>query len=92
MPIAFGINGKTASVDVDPSIPILWVDRATFQISISNYRYPTPVGGIGVLAVVLTIANRIFELTGKRLRHLLMSVESVKVVLSQIFKERRQKL
>ncbi len=53
---------------------------------------PPPTGGIGVLAVVLTIANGIFQLTGKRLRHLLMSAESVKVVLLPIFKERRQKL
>jgi isoquinoline 1-oxidoreductase beta subunit len=43
---------------------------------------PTGMGEIGVCAVAPAIANAIFQLTGKRLRHLPMSPERVKAALA----------
>jgi len=43
---------------------------------------PTGMGEIGVVAVAPAIANAIFQLTGKRLRHLPMSPERVKKALA----------
>jgi isoquinoline 1-oxidoreductase beta subunit len=43
---------------------------------------PTGMGEIGVVAVAPAIANAMFQLTGKRLRHLPMSAERVKKALA----------
>jgi isoquinoline 1-oxidoreductase beta subunit len=43
---------------------------------------PTGMGEIGVVTVAPAIANAIFQLTGKRLRHLPMSAERVKKALA----------
>lgn len=43
---------------------------------------PTGMGEIGVLAVAPAIANAVFQLSGKRLRHLPMSPERVKKALA----------
>ena len=43
---------------------------------------PTGMGEIGVVAVAPAIANAVFQLTGKRLRHLPMSAERVKKALA----------
>jgi len=43
---------------------------------------PTGMGEIGVCAVAPAIANAVFALTGKRLRHLPMSPERVKTALA----------
>jgi CO/xanthine dehydrogenase Mo-binding subunit len=40
------------------------------------------MGEIGVVAVAPAIANAVFQLTGKRLRHLPMSPERVKKALA----------
>jgi isoquinoline 1-oxidoreductase beta subunit len=42
---------------------------------------PTGMGEIGVVSVAPAIANAVFQLTGKRLRHLPMSPERVKAAL-----------
>ena len=42
---------------------------------------PTGVGEIGVVTVAPAIANGIYQLTGKRLRHLPMSPERLKAAL-----------
>ena len=43
---------------------------------------PTGMGEIGVVTVAPAIANAMFQLTGKRLRHLPMSAERVKKTLA----------
>ena len=43
---------------------------------------PTGMGEIGVVAVAPAIANAMFQLTGKRLRHLPMSSARVKTALA----------
>ena len=43
---------------------------------------PTGMGEIGVVTVAPAIANAMFQLTGKRLRHLPMSPERVKKALA----------
>ena len=43
---------------------------------------PTGMGEIGVLAVAPAISNAIFQLSGKRLRHLPMSPARVKKVIT----------
>ena len=43
---------------------------------------PTGMGEIGVVAVAPAIANAVFQLTGKRLRHLPMSPDRVKKALA----------
>lgn len=43
---------------------------------------PTGMGEIGVPTVAPAISNAVFQLTGKRLRHLPMSEERVKRVLT----------
>ncbi len=43
---------------------------------------PTGMGEIGVLCVAPAIANAVFQLTGKRLRHLPMSPKHVKAVIA----------
>jgi isoquinoline 1-oxidoreductase subunit beta len=43
---------------------------------------PTGIGEIGVVTVAPAIANAMFQLTGKRLRHLPMSAERVKKALA----------
>jgi isoquinoline 1-oxidoreductase beta subunit len=43
---------------------------------------PTGMGEIGVVTVAPAIANAVFQLTGKRLRHLPMSPERVKKILA----------
>jgi isoquinoline 1-oxidoreductase beta subunit len=43
---------------------------------------PTGMGEIGVVTVAPAIANAVFELTGKRLRHLPMTPARVKRVLT----------
>jgi isoquinoline 1-oxidoreductase subunit beta len=43
---------------------------------------PTGMGEIGVVAVAPAIANAMFQLTGKRLRHLPMSPDRVKKALA----------
>ena len=47
------------------------------KVVASNYP-PTGMGEIGVVAVAPAIANAMFQLTGKRLRHLPMSAERVR--------------
>ena len=42
---------------------------------------PTGMGEIGVVTVAPAIANAVFQLTGKRLRHLPMSPDRVKAAL-----------
>jgi isoquinoline 1-oxidoreductase beta subunit len=43
---------------------------------------PSGMGEIGVVAVAPAIANAVFQLTGKRLRHLPMTAERVKKTLA----------
>jgi len=49
---------------------------------ITTNNPPTGMGEIGVVAVAPAIANAVFQLTGKRLRHLPMSPERVKKALA----------
>ena len=42
---------------------------------------PTGMGEIGVVTVAPAITNAVFQLTGKRLRHLPMSPDRVKAAL-----------
>jgi len=46
-----------------------------------NDHPPTGMGEIGVVTVAPAIANALFQLTGKRLRHLPMSAERVKAAM-----------
>ena len=43
---------------------------------------PSGMGEIGLLTVAPAIANAVFQLTGKRLRHLPMTVERVQKALT----------
>jgi isoquinoline 1-oxidoreductase subunit beta len=51
------------------------------RIVATNHK-PTGMGEIGVVSVAPAIANAMFQLTGKRLRHLPMSPERVKKALA----------
>jgi isoquinoline 1-oxidoreductase subunit beta len=51
------------------------------RIVATNHK-PTGMGEIGVVPVAPSIANAVFQLTGKRLRHLPMSPERVKKALA----------
>lgn len=37
MPIAFELNGKQTSLDVDPETPLLWVLRDTLNLTGTKY-------------------------------------------------------
>jgi isoquinoline 1-oxidoreductase beta subunit len=49
---------------------------------VATNHAPTGMGEIGVVSVAPAIANAMFQLTGKRLRHLPMSPERVKKALA----------
>jgi isoquinoline 1-oxidoreductase beta subunit len=49
---------------------------------VSSNNPPTGMGEIGVCAVAPAIGNAVFQLTGKRLRHLPMSPDRVKKALA----------
>ena len=48
---------------------------------IASDNPPTGMGEIGVIAVAPAIANAMFKLTGKRLRHIPMTAERVQAAL-----------
>jgi isoquinoline 1-oxidoreductase beta subunit len=48
---------------------------------VASNNPPTGVGELGVVTVAPAIANSVFRLTGKRLRHLPMSPERVKAAI-----------
>ena len=48
----------------------------------ANNNPPSGMGEIGVMAVAPAIASAMFQLTGKRLRHLPMTAERVKKALA----------
>ncbi len=48
----------------------------------ANNNPPSGMGEIGVMAVAPAIASAVFQLTGKRLRHLPMTAERVKKALA----------
>jgi isoquinoline 1-oxidoreductase beta subunit len=49
---------------------------------VATNNAPSGMGEIGVLTVARAIANAVFQLTGKRLRHLPMTAERVKKALA----------
>ena len=49
---------------------------------IATNNPPTGMGEVGVLTVAPAIGNAVFQLTGKRLRHLPMSSDRVKKALA----------
>jgi isoquinoline 1-oxidoreductase subunit beta len=80
----FAVKGGAVQATNFDSYPVMRMSEVPeiHTKIVTTNNPPTGMGEIGVMAVAPAIANAVFQLTGKRLRHLPMSAERVKKALA----------
>ena len=85
MQVSFQVNGQARSVDVEPDTPLLWILRE--HLGLMGTKYGCGVAEVdlddsGARSIVPAVANALHDLTGVRLRHLLLNAERVLAALA----------